>query len=98
VVHRPGRIPLDGRGRAAALGAPAGPAADLRPIDLAPGAVRVEQIVTGSSWARAGHNAILTDDVVAVLGRPPTPFAMWWNGIRNLALDVVPIWCHSGSP
>jgi hypothetical protein len=42
----------------------------------------VEQIVTGSSWARAGHNAILTDDVAAVLGRPPTSFAMWVE--RNL--------------
>jgi uncharacterized protein YbjT (DUF2867 family) len=42
----------------------------------------VEQIVTGSSWARAGHNAILTDGVAAVLGRPPTPFAMWVE--RNL--------------
>jgi uncharacterized protein YbjT (DUF2867 family) len=42
----------------------------------------VEQIVTGSSWARAGHNAILTDDVATVLGRPPTPFAMWVQ--RNL--------------
>jgi uncharacterized protein YbjT (DUF2867 family) len=43
----------------------------------------VEQIVTGSSWARAGHNAILSDDVAAVLGRPPTPFALWVE--RNLA-------------
>ena len=43
----------------------------------------VEQIVTGSSWARAGHNAILTDDVAAVVGRPPTPFATWVD--RNLA-------------
>ena len=42
----------------------------------------VEQIVTGSSWARAGHNAILTDDVAAVLGRPATPFALWVQ--RNL--------------
>jgi uncharacterized protein YbjT (DUF2867 family) len=42
----------------------------------------VEQIVTGSSWARAGHNAIVTDDVAAVLGRPATPFALWVQ--RNL--------------
>jgi uncharacterized protein YbjT (DUF2867 family) len=42
----------------------------------------VAQIVTGTSWARAGHNAVLTDDVAAVLGRAPTPFSMWVE--RNL--------------
>jgi uncharacterized protein YbjT (DUF2867 family) len=46
-----------------------------------PGAV--DQIVTGSAWARAGHNAVVTEDVASILGRPPTPFAVWVE--RNLA-------------
>jgi uncharacterized protein YbjT (DUF2867 family) len=37
----------------------------------------VEAIVVGSAWVRAGHNAILTDDVSRILGRPPTSFETW---------------------
>ncbi|WP_397311975.1 NAD(P)H-binding protein [Parafrankia sp. CH37] len=37
----------------------------------------VDMIITGAAWVRAGHNAILTDDVAAVLGRPPTSFQSW---------------------
>jgi uncharacterized protein YbjT (DUF2867 family) len=39
--------------------------------------VMVDVIVTGSAWVRAGHNAIITDDVADVLGRPPTSFEAW---------------------
>ncbi|MCM3885516.1 NAD(P)H-binding protein [Frankia sp. R82] len=37
----------------------------------------VEVIITGSAWARAGHNAVLTDDVAAILNRPATSFQSW---------------------
>lgn len=37
----------------------------------------VEQIVTGSAWARAGHNAVVTEDVASILGRPATSFDAW---------------------
>lgn len=37
----------------------------------------VDAIITGVAWARAGHNAILTEDVARVLGRPPTSFETW---------------------
>ncbi|PZG18834.1 NAD(P)-dependent oxidoreductase [Micromonospora craterilacus] len=37
----------------------------------------VEATVIGSAWARAGHNAIVTDDVERVLGRPPATFRSW---------------------
>ncbi|MBL7500388.1 NAD(P)H-binding protein [Frankia sp. CNm7] len=37
----------------------------------------VDVIITGSGWARAGHNAILTDDVPRLLGRPATSFEAW---------------------
>jgi len=37
----------------------------------------VHEIVAGSSWARAGHNAVLTGDVERILGRPPTGFRTW---------------------
>jgi uncharacterized protein YbjT (DUF2867 family) len=40
-------------------------------------AAAVEAMLTGVGWARAGHNAVLTDDVAAVLGRPPTTVAEW---------------------
>jgi hypothetical protein len=34
----------------------------------------VDTIITGSAWARAGHNAVVTGDVARILGRPPTRF------------------------
>ena len=37
----------------------------------------VDAAITGMAWARAGHNAILTDDVHLILGRPATAFATW---------------------
>ncbi|TCJ33372.1 MULTISPECIES: NAD(P)H-binding protein [unclassified Parafrankia] len=37
----------------------------------------VEVIIIGSAWVRAGRNAILTNDLATVLGRPPTSFQAW---------------------
>lgn len=37
----------------------------------------VDVIVTGSGWARAGRNAVLTEDVHQLLGRPATSFEAW---------------------
>jgi uncharacterized protein YbjT (DUF2867 family) len=37
----------------------------------------VDQIITGSAWARAGHNAVVTQDVASILDRPPTSFGVW---------------------
>lgn len=37
----------------------------------------VDAVVTGSAWARAGHNAVLTGDVEQVLGRPAVSFRDW---------------------
>ncbi|WP_328472132.1 NAD(P)H-binding protein [Actinoplanes sp. NBC_00393] len=45
------------------------------PAGLPPAAA--EAIRIGVAWARAGHNAVLTDDVARVLGRPPTGFREW---------------------
>jgi uncharacterized protein YbjT (DUF2867 family) len=49
----------------------------------------VDQIVTGSAWARAGRNAVVTDDVAEILGRPPTPFHRWVEHNRA-AFDPAP--------
>ncbi|MCO1660151.1 hypothetical protein [Pseudonocardia humida] len=37
---------------------------------------------TGVGWARAGHNAVLTDDVAEVLGRAPNPVRTWTRDHR----------------
>jgi uncharacterized protein YbjT (DUF2867 family) len=37
----------------------------------------VDAAITGMTWARAGHNAVLTQDVPQILGRPATAFATW---------------------
>ncbi|WP_353505527.1 NAD(P)H-binding protein [Verrucosispora sp. ts21] len=37
----------------------------------------VEATIIGSAWARAGHNAVVTDDVEKVLGRAPATFLSW---------------------
>lgn len=42
----------------------------------------VDAIVTGLAWARAGHNAVVTDDVEHVLGRPPASFETWCRDHR----------------
>jgi uncharacterized protein YbjT (DUF2867 family) len=44
---------------------------------------RVEAIITGSGWARAGHNATVTDDVPRLLGRPATDFQTWAREHRD---------------
>jgi uncharacterized protein YbjT (DUF2867 family) len=56
-----------------------------------PGAV--DQIVTGSAWARAGHNAVVTEDVAEILDRAPTPFHTWVA--RNVTAFDVP--AHDGA-
>ncbi|WNV82854.1 NAD(P)H-binding protein [Umezawaea sp. Da 62-37] len=35
------------------------------------------EVARGTAWVREGHNAVVTDDVERVLGRPPTGFADW---------------------
>ncbi|GAA4954571.1 NAD(P)H-binding protein [Actinoplanes utahensis] len=44
-------------------------------VDSVPGLP--PEAVLGSAWARAGHNAVLTDHVRDVLGRSPTRFREW---------------------
>ncbi|HEV7974635.1 NAD(P)H-binding protein [Amycolatopsis sp.] len=44
--------------------------------------VAVEVVITGSTWAREGHNAVLTDDGPRVLGRPAGSFASWAHDHR----------------
>lgn len=36
-----------------------------------------EEVAVGTAWVREGHNAVVTADVLRVLGRPPTRFADW---------------------
>ncbi|OLF18182.1 NAD(P)H-binding protein [Actinophytocola xanthii] len=43
----------------------------------------VDAILTGVAWARAGHNAVVTQDVPRLLGRPATTFAAWANDHRD---------------
>jgi uncharacterized protein YbjT (DUF2867 family) len=43
----------------------------------------VDATVTGMAWARAGHNAILTQDVPRILGRPATTFTTWVHDHQN---------------
>ena len=43
----------------------------------------VDATITGTAWARAGHNAILTQDVHLVLGHPATAFATWVRDHRD---------------
>ncbi|MEU5054809.1 MULTISPECIES: NAD(P)H-binding protein [unclassified Streptomyces] len=37
----------------------------------------VDSVLEGFAYVRAGRNAIVTDDVERILGRPPRTFAMW---------------------
>ncbi|ONI91460.1 NAD(P)-dependent oxidoreductase [Saccharothrix sp. ALI-22-I] len=39
--------------------------------------------LTGIAWARAGHNAVLTQDVHRILGRPATAFITWVQDHRD---------------
>lgn len=41
------------------------------------GQAAVDTAITGMSWARAGRNAIVTQHVPLILGRPATPFTTW---------------------
>jgi uncharacterized protein YbjT (DUF2867 family) len=41
------------------------------------GQAAVDAAITGMTWARAGRNAVLTQDVPLVLGRPATAFGTW---------------------
>ncbi len=43
----------------------------------------VEMIIVGSAFARAGHNAILTEDVSDILRRPPAGFQAWAHEHRD---------------
>ena len=43
----------------------------------------VDLALTGSAWVRAGHNAIVTDDVPRILGRPATSFEAWVEDHRH---------------
>ncbi len=42
----------------------------------------VEKIIEGTNYVRDGHNAVLTDDVKRVTGRPPGTFAAWVDAHR----------------
>jgi uncharacterized protein YbjT (DUF2867 family) len=50
-------------------------------------AAAVDAILLGSAWARAGHNAVVTGDVAAVLGRPPASFDDWARRHRAAFID-----------
>ncbi len=41
------------------------------------GSSAARSIAIGTAWVREGHNAVVTDDVERVLGRPPTRFSDW---------------------
>ncbi|MDR0359924.1 MAG: SDR family oxidoreductase [bacterium] len=60
------------------------PLDDARTHLLASGmdAAAVDVMVTGLAWTRAGHNAVVTDDVERVLGRPPASFERWCRDHR----------------
>ncbi|MEJ2857485.1 MULTISPECIES: NAD(P)H-binding protein [unclassified Saccharothrix] len=56
---------------------------EVRPVevvDVDPSAVDPSWR-SGVLWARAGHNAVVTDTVERVLGRPATPFKQWALGL-----------------
>ncbi|MDR7275176.1 NAD(P)H-binding protein [Catenuloplanes atrovinosus] len=38
---------------------------------------------SGIAWSRDGHNAVVTDDVARLLGRPPTTFRAWAEDHRD---------------
>jgi uncharacterized protein YbjT (DUF2867 family) len=42
-----------------------------------------DAILAGPTWARAGNNAILTDDVAQILRRPATTFRSWAHDHRD---------------
>jgi len=44
--------------------------------------VAADAVVIGSTWAREGHSAVLTDDVAHLLGRPAGSFASWAHDHR----------------
>lgn len=50
----------------------------------------VDAVLTGIAWARAGHNAVLTDDVRQVLGRPPGSVDLWTRDHRDSFRPALP--------
>jgi uncharacterized protein YbjT (DUF2867 family) len=48
----------------------------------------VDMYATGLAWARSGHNAVVTDDVARILGRPPTSFETWVEQHRSAFTDA----------
>jgi hypothetical protein len=43
----------------------------------------VDVVINGAEFAREGGNAILTDDVERVVGRPPRTFRTWADDHRH---------------
>jgi uncharacterized protein YbjT (DUF2867 family) len=43
----------------------------------------VDTVVAGMGWVRDGRNAVVTDDVARLLGRPATSFAAWARDHRG---------------
>jgi uncharacterized protein YbjT (DUF2867 family) len=43
----------------------------------------VDMVIAGSAYVRQGRNAVLTDDVARVLGRPPATFTTWATDHRT---------------
>jgi uncharacterized protein YbjT (DUF2867 family) len=58
----------------------------LRTSGMPPAAV--EATVIGTSWARAGHNAIVTDEVARVIARPPATFRDWAQRHRQAFIET----------
>ncbi len=53
------------------------------------GEAAADAAITGTAWARAGHNAVLTQDVPRILGRPAAKFVTWVRDRRNAFLSAV---------
>ncbi|WP_410659355.1 NAD(P)H-binding protein [Amycolatopsis sp. lyj-112] len=47
------------------------------------GPAAADAALTGMAWARAGHNAVLTQDVPRILGRSATAFTTWVQDHRD---------------
>jgi uncharacterized protein YbjT (DUF2867 family) len=82
-------VPAQARILAEVLAGPV-PTTDVLPRDARDGLLRsgldpaaVYEIIAGASWARAGHNAVLTGDVARLLGRPATSFRTWARDHRR---------------
>jgi uncharacterized protein YbjT (DUF2867 family) len=47
----------------------------------------VATMIAGMGYVRAGRNAVVTDDVPSILGRPATTFATWSHDHRELFVE-----------